>query len=64
VKKGDCPQGLKFNSQTLRCDWPSNILAPCGSKQSNYGTQNSAVSLSPYNLAFAIGSTVLSLRLL
>lgn len=35
VKSGDCPSGLKFNMLTLRCDRPSNIPAPCGTKISN-----------------------------
>lgn len=32
IKSGDCPQGLKFNMLTLRCDWPGNVPVPCGTK--------------------------------
>lgn len=46
TKSGECPQGLKFNLLTLRCDWPGNVPVPCGSKRaSNSGTVNSLNSL-------------------
>ena len=32
IKSGDCPNGLKFNMMTLRCDRASNVPAPCGTK--------------------------------
>lgn len=38
VKSGECPQGLKFNLLTLRCDWPSNVPVPCGTKLNNAGS--------------------------
>lgn len=33
VKSGECPQGLRFNSFTLRCDFPNNVPAPCGNNR-------------------------------
>ncbi|RNA19703.1 O-acetyltransferase oatA [Brachionus plicatilis] len=32
VKKSQCPNGLKFNMISIRCDHESNILPPCGTK--------------------------------
>lgn len=63
VKKGNCPSGLKFNSQTLRCDWPTNVYAPCGSKQ-NFGPGNAGTALNSLNLVFVVVSSALSTCLL
>ena len=30
VREATCPNSLKFNSATSRCDNPANIPAPCG----------------------------------
>lgn len=32
VKTGECPQNLRFNILTLRCDRPANVPVPCGTK--------------------------------
>ena len=37
VKSGECPQGLKFNLLTLRCDWANNVPIPCGTKITSSG---------------------------
>lgn len=51
VKKGDCPKGLKFNSQTLRCDFAANVLSPCGTKPS-FG--NSGSTTNPLNFVIVL----------
>ena len=38
VREANCPNQLKFNSLTGRCDSPNNIIAPCGT----YGATSSA----------------------
>ncbi len=30
VREANCPNQLKFNSLTGRCDNPNNIISPCG----------------------------------
>lgn len=40
TREATCPNQLKFNSLSGRCDQPANILAPCGTY-----TTGSAVSV-------------------
>lgn len=54
MKKGDCPKGLKFNSATLRCDWPANVLAPCGSKVVFGGNSGSTLLNSQFNFIIVL----------
>ena len=49
VKSGECPQGLKFNVNTLRCDFPNNVPVPCGTKYNASGA--STLTLNAFLLA-------------
>ena len=40
TKTGECPQSLKFNSLTLRCDWSSNVPPPCGTRGLHIANNN------------------------
>ncbi|KAI3385679.1 hypothetical protein SNEBB_000458 [Seison nebaliae] len=35
TKSGQCPNGLKFNVLTMRCDWIKNVPQPCGQLSMN-----------------------------
>lgn len=41
IREATCPNNLKFNGITGRCDNPNNIIAPCGS----HNTTSSAIKL-------------------
>lgn len=62
VKSGECPQGLKFNMLTLRCDWPSNVPVPCGTKlASSSAARQSSVTTLAYTSTFLISTFVYSI---
>ena len=56
TKSGECPQGLKFNLLTLRCDWPTNVPVPCGSKRAN-----SASKTVNFHTLFGIGAIIFNI---
>ena len=43
IREATCPNNLKFNGVTGRCDNPNNIIAPCGS----HSTTSSAFNTCP-----------------
>jgi hypothetical protein len=53
VKSGECPQGLKFNSNTLRCDIPQHVPVPCGSMKYNTSGAAGVLSFNAFLLAVA-----------
>jgi hypothetical protein len=53
VKSGECPQGLKFNSNTLRCDIPQHVPVPCGTMKYNTSAAASLMSVNALLLAAA-----------
>jgi hypothetical protein len=45
VREANCPNSLRFNSITGRCDISSNILAPCGTYSTSKASRQTSMNL-------------------
>lgn len=60
VKSGDCPQGLRFNQYSLRCDFPNNVPMPCGNNKLAVSSANNMINSKIIYCFFLVINTLIS----